>query len=99
VCAGRFEEGVEMGDLGRGRDSTSLGSGSAVGSDRQLQEYNYEHFRPKHLLADMWRSARGEGLQPGADAPDFELESTEGQRVRLSALRGRPVLVHFGSGT
>jgi len=38
-------------------------------------------------------------LQPGALAPDFELESTEGERVRLSELRGRPVLVHFGSFT
>ncbi len=88
-----------MGDLGKDRDSTSAGIASPVDSEQQLEEYNYEHFRPKHLLADMWRSARGEGLQPGATAPDFELESTDGQRIRLSSLRGRPVLVHFGSGT
>jgi hypothetical protein len=88
-----------MGDLGRDRDSTSLGRGGVPGDQRQLQEYNYEHFRPKHLLADLWRSARGEGVQPGAVAPDFELESTDGQRVRLSTLRGRPVFLHFGSGT
>lgn len=88
-----------MGDLGRERDSTSLGSESDVGTDQQLQEYNYEHFRPKHLLADLWRSARGEGLQPGETAPDFELESTDGERIRLSSLRGRPVFLHFGSGT
>ncbi len=87
-----------MGDMGRGSDSTSAG-GRRVGSDQQLQEYNYEHFRPKHLLADMWRSARGAGLQPGEPAPDFELESTDGRRIRLSTLRGRPVLLHFGSGT
>ena len=65
----------------------------------QLRKYNYEHFWLKHLLADLWRTARGEGVQPGASAPDFELESTEGERVRLSALRGRPVILHFGSAT
>ena len=81
------------------RDSTSLGAGSLAGSAVQLAEYNYEHFRPKHLLADLWRSVKGEGLQPGSEAPDFELQSTDGDRVRLSSLRGRPVLLHFGSGT
>ncbi len=81
------------------RDSTSLGAGSPAGSAAQLAEYNYEHFRPKHLLADVWRSVRGAGLQPGSEAPDFELESTDGDRVRLSSLRGRPVFLHFGSGT
>ena len=80
-------------------DSTSLGRQSPQGSRRQLSEYNYEHFRPKHLLADLWRSAWGEGLRPGAEAPDFELETTDGERVRLSDLRGQPVLLHIGSYT
>ena len=31
----------------------------------------------------------------GAPAPDFELVSDEGERVRLSALRGKPVVVYF----
>ncbi len=66
---------------------------------RQLCKYNYEHFWLKHLLADLWRTAQGEGVPPGSEAPDFELESTEGERVRLSALRGQPVLLHFGSAT
>jgi hypothetical protein len=82
-----------------GRDSTSVGAGSPAGSAAQLAEYNYEHFRPKHLLADIWRSMRGAGVQPGTQAPDFELESTDGDLVRLSSLRGRPVFLHFGSGT
>lgn len=71
----------------------------ALGSPEQLREYNYEHFQTKHLLADLGRSMRGEGVQPGQEAPDFELESTEGERVRLSSLRGRPVVLHFGSVT
>ena len=80
-------------------DLTSLGTPSPLGSQQQLDEYNYEHFRPKHLLADLWKTIRGEGLQPGAQAPDFEMETTEGERVRLSELRGQPVVVRFGSFT
>ena len=80
-------------------DLTSLGSPSPLGSPQQLNEYNYEHFRPKHLLADLWKTLRGEGLQPGAEALDFELESSEGDRVRLSELRGKPVVLRFGSFT
>ena len=60
---------------------------------------NYVHYERKHQLADVTRTWRGQGVQPGEEAPDFELESTTGQRVRLSALRGRPVLLHFGSVT
>ena len=60
---------------------------------------NYEHYERKHQLADFARTWRGQGIQPGQEAPDFELESTTGERIRLSALRGRPVLLHFGSLT
>ncbi len=31
----------------------------------------------------------------GAPAPDFELRSLDGEPVRLSALRGQPVLINF----
>jgi peroxiredoxin Q/BCP len=31
----------------------------------------------------------------GQDAPDFELESDSGERVRLSSLRGSPVVLYF----
>ena len=78
---------------------TSLGSPSPLGSQQQLNEYNYEHFRPKHLLADLLKTIRGEGIRPGDDAPNVELESTEGERLRLSSLRGRPVVLRFGSFT
>ncbi|MBA2476635.1 MAG: redoxin domain-containing protein [Actinobacteria bacterium] len=79
-------------------DTTSE-RGAPAGSHEQLRRYNYEHFWLGHLVADLVRTARGEGVQPGAEAPDFELESTEGARVRLSGFAGRPVLLHFGSGT
>ena len=34
-------------------------------------------------------------LQAGDQAPDFSLESDEGETVTLSALRGRPVVFYF----
>ena len=61
--------------------------------------YNFARFRTGHLLADGVRAIQGAGARPGAMAPDFDLPSTDGQRVRLSALRGSPVLLHFGSFT
>jgi peroxiredoxin Q/BCP len=34
-------------------------------------------------------------VEEGAPAPDFELVSDDGERVRLSDLRGRPVVLYF----
>jgi len=34
-------------------------------------------------------------LEPGAIAPDFELPDSTGVSVRLSALRGHPVVIYF----
>ena len=34
-------------------------------------------------------------IQEGTPAPDFELESDEGTSVRLSELRGKPVVLYF----
>jgi peroxiredoxin Q/BCP len=34
-------------------------------------------------------------VQQGAPAPDFELETDAGERVRLSSLRGSPVVLYF----
>jgi peroxiredoxin len=35
------------------------------------------------------------GLEPGLLAPDFEVSTTDGRRVRLSDFRGRPVVLNF----
>jgi hypothetical protein len=91
--------------LRRGAMEESKQSGSVaewetlIERDPQAREYNYEHFRTEHFLADLRRLVRGEGVQPGQEAPDFELESTKEERVRLSALRGRPVVLRFVSFT
>ncbi len=41
-----------------------------------LADYNYEHFRTKHFLADLRTTLRGGGVRPGKAAPDFDLEAT-----------------------
>jgi peroxiredoxin len=33
--------------------------------------------------------------QPGFEAPDFTIETTQGELLRLSGLRGRPVMINF----
>ncbi|HNY66067.1 MAG TPA: redoxin domain-containing protein [Deltaproteobacteria bacterium] len=64
-----------------------------------LEEYNYEHFTRDAALRDVRATVAKRGIGPGCPAPDFELEDTEGGRVRLSDLKGRPVLLRFGSIT
>jgi cytochrome c biogenesis protein CcmG, thiol:disulfide interchange protein DsbE len=44
------------------------------------------------LVADKDKDA---GLQPGATAPDFALVLDDGSHLRLSDLRGRPVVINF----
>lgn len=74
--------------------------GTGLGEHQQpIDEYNYEHYRAKHLLMNLWWTLRSRGIQPGHVAPDFELPSTDGERIRLSTLRGRPVVLRFGSFT
>lgn len=62
-----------------------------------LDEYNFTHFRTKHLVRDGKRTATDCGIAPGELAPDFELPQVGGDPLRLGAFRGRPVLLHFGS--
>ena len=37
------------------------------------------------------------GVALGREAPDFDLETTDGKRLHLLDLRGRPMLLHFVS--
>ena len=59
------------------------------------EDVNFRHFRMRHMAAELLRP----GLPPGREAPGFELPSTAGATVRLSDLRGQPVLLHFVSYT
>lgn len=48
----------------------------------------------------MWNAARGGELRVGEEAPDFTLpRSDKSGEVRLSSLRGKPVVLVFGSYT
>jgi hypothetical protein len=58
-------------------------------------DFNFRHFRMRHMVAELLRT----GLAPGTEALDFELPATDGTLLRLSDLRGRPVLLHFISYT
>ncbi len=62
-------------------------------------EYNFEHFRAKHLLFDIQGTLADRGIPPGTEAPDFTLVRAGGGMVTLSDLRGKPVVLHFGSPT
>jgi hypothetical protein len=65
-----------------------------------VDDYNFAHFRPKHFLIDVRRTIDAAGIQPGERAPDFEMPHIGTQEtLRLSDLRGKPVLLHFGSFT
>lgn len=71
----------------------------AFGNGMNPAEYNYQHFRADHLVADLQRTVGKSGIMPGEMAPDFELPRADGGTLRLSDLRGKPVLLHFGSFT
>lgn len=48
----------------------------------------------------MWSRARAGVLHPGETAPDFRLPTVDHtQQVQLSELRGKPVVLVFGSYT
>jgi hypothetical protein len=63
------------------------------------RDYNFRHFRMRHMAAELLRTYRRSGVPLGSEAPDFDLEATDGRRLRLRDLRGRPVLIHFVSYT
>lgn len=63
-----------------------------------LETYNYEAFSRSESAgkSNEFKNA----LRAGDEAPDFELQTLEGDRVRLSSFRGsKHVLLEFGSIT
>lgn len=64
---------------------------------KKSEDYNFAHFRTGILLEDVEKTWEARGILPGEPAPDFELERVGGGSLRLSELRGQPVLLHFGS--
>jgi len=61
-----------------------------------LSGYRYPHFKRQLLAHDM---AFEGGPGPGEPLPDFDLETTDGGRVRKSDFAGRPLLLYLASFT
>lgn len=70
---------------------------NALDADEKSNNYNFEHFKTKILLNDAKRTVEARGIAPGELAPDFELPEVGGGSLRLSDLRRRPTILHFGS--
>lgn len=66
--------------------------------DASADAYNYESFDHGSGAPEFERWER-EGPRIGDPAPDFELADLDGNCVTLSDLRGRPVVLEFGSYT
>ena len=66
-------------------------------ASKKESDYNFEHFHTGILINDAQRTITSQGICPGEIAPDFELPKVGGGTVRLSDLRGKPVILHFGS--
>jgi hypothetical protein len=63
------------------------------------QPYNYESFNRRQLLSNFSRSW-SRGPKPGEKAPDLQLRSLAGDKIRLKDFRGkRNVVLSFGSAT
>ena len=59
------------------------------------QDYNYYEFDPKGTDFEVFKA-----LNHAGEAPmDFTLPSIDGGTVTLSGLRGKPVVIEFGSIT
>lgn len=63
---------------------------------RQDERHRYlQQLRRRANLAVLVTPPPSVGLEPGQLAPDFELTGLDGKPVRLSELRGRPLLLNF----
>ncbi len=65
-----------------------------------FSRYNYEEFDRNTLAKDFLKSKFGDAPEPGERAPDFELRTVEGNKIRLADFKGeKNVVLTFGSAT
>jgi peroxiredoxin len=65
-----------------------------------MKKYNYESFSGQDLLKQAARMGFRSGPKAGDRAPDFQLRSLDGEKIRLSAFEGeKNVVLTFGSAT
>jgi peroxiredoxin len=62
--------------------------------------YNYDRFEKSVLLKDLAGTKFGTAPEPGDKAPDFQLRTLDGEKIKLSDFRGeKNVVLTFGSAT
>lgn len=67
-------------------------------NETAIDNYNYESFTRSESTGKS--NEFKNGLRAGEEAPDFELPALDGERISLSAFRGRKhILLEFGSIT
>lgn len=64
-------------------------------SDFLGREYNFDVWKPSMAHFDYFKTT----THAGEPAPAFTLPSLDGDEVSLSKLRGKPVMIEFGSIT
>lgn len=65
-----------------------------------FSRYNYERFEKATLRKDLAGTKFGNAPEPGDKAPDFELRSLDGEKIKLSDFQGeKNVVLTFGSAT
>jgi len=65
-----------------------------------LARYNYDQFERQQLVKDFARTKFGRAPEAGDRAPDFELRSLDGEKIRLSDFKNeKNVVLTFGSAT
>ena len=64
-------------------------------AELQVDVYNFDVYERRSGESKVFRS----GTHAGEEAPDFTLPALGGGETTLSALRGTPVVIEFGSIT
>lgn len=65
-----------------------------------FSRYNYDRFSKSTLVKELAGTKFGSAPEPGDKAPDFELRTIEGEKIRLSDFRSdMNVVLTFGSAT
>lgn len=64
-------------------------------SENEAASNSYDVTGDTNVSGGMIAPAESVGIEPGETAPDFELETLDGEIVKLSELRGEKVILNF----